>query len=75
VTDTTRRLIALVIVGILALLHHDFWLWDNGSLVAGFIPAGLAYHAIFSVVASLVWALVVYLAWAAITADEQSTDR
>lgn len=48
---------------ILAVLHQDFWNWDNARLVFGFLPAGLAYHAAFSVVASLFWLAVNRFAW------------
>ena len=61
---------AVSLVVMLAVLHQDFWLWDNASLVAGFIPAGLAYHAGFSVVATLVWAVVVVLVWPSDESDE-----
>ena len=48
---------------LLAILHQDFWLWDNQSLVFGFLPIGLAYHVVFSILASAVWALAVLFAW------------
>jgi hypothetical protein len=53
--------IALVIV--LAVFHQDFWLWDDASLVFGFLPIGLAYHILFSLMAGLVWAMAVRFAW------------
>ena len=43
--------------------HQDFWLWDDGSLVLGFMPIGLAYHALFSIgCAALGW-LAIKTAW------------
>ena len=51
------------LVVILAVLHQDFWNWDNASLVFGFLPVGLAYHALFSVLAAIVWAMAVKFAW------------
>ena len=62
-TVGARRWLAIVLVVVLAILHHDSWLWDDPSLVADFLPIGLAYHASFSFVASVVWAVVVYLVW------------
>lgn len=47
----------------LAILHQDFWLWDDGSLLFGFLPIGLAYHAGFSIVAASIWALSTRLIW------------
>lgn len=48
---------------ILALLHQDFWFWDDPSLVWGFLPIGLAYHCLYSVVAGLAWYLAMKYAW------------
>ncbi len=55
--------IAIALIVILTALHHDFWLWDDPTLVANVVPAGLAYHACFSVIASIVWAVVLHLVW------------
>jgi hypothetical protein len=63
VTDGARRGLAIALVVLLTILHHDAWLWDDATLVADFLPVGLAYHAAFSLVASLVWLVVVYLVW------------
>lgn len=51
------------LVILLAILHHDFWLWDNRSLVFGFMPIGLFYHAVFSIACAVVWAMAVKFAW------------
>ncbi|MEM6910607.1 MAG: hypothetical protein AAF555_03405 [Verrucomicrobiota bacterium] len=48
---------------LLAILHQDEWNWDNGHLVFGFLPVGLAYHAAYSLVVALFWALVIRWAW------------
>ena len=48
---------------VLAVLHQDSWNWDNTTLVFGFLPVGLAYHILFSVLAAVVWALAVKFAW------------
>ena len=47
----------------LALLHHDFWYWDDRRLLGGWLPIGLAYHAALSLAAGAVWALVAKYAW------------
>ena len=58
----SRKLVwGLVIV--LGILHWDWWWWSNRTLVFGFLPLGLAYHALFSVLAGGVWALAVKYAW------------
>lgn len=54
-------LIGLVIL--LAILHQDFWFWDDTTLVFGFLPVGLAYHAAYSLAAAMVWFLFVRFRW------------
>ncbi len=51
------------LVGVLAILRQDLWNWSNDSLIFGFLPLGLAYHAGISIAAGIVWALVVRFAW------------
>lgn len=48
---------------LLAILHQDFWNWDKADLVFGFMPIGLFYHAMYSLVAACFWALVIQFAW------------
>lgn len=57
-----KWLLVFVVVAFLA-LHHDWWLWTDKTLVAGFVPIGLAYHAGYAVAASLVMWLLVKFAW------------
>ena len=52
-----------LIFGVLFVLHHDFWWWDDPTLVFGFLPIGLAGHAVFSMLASLLWMLALKFAW------------
>jgi len=48
---------------VLLLLHQDCWFWGDDSLVAGFMPVGLAYHALFSLTAAVLWAVAIKVAW------------
>lgn len=57
-----RRLIWFLAAA-LFVLHHDFWWWSDRSLVFGFLPVGLAYHAAFSVAAALLWLAANRFAW------------
>lgn len=54
-----------VFAGVLVLmfLHHDFWLWSDRTLIFGFLPSGLAWHASYSIVAAAFWFVVMKLAW------------
>ncbi|MBR59186.1 MAG: hypothetical protein CMH54_14370 [Myxococcales bacterium] len=62
----------ILLVGILlAILHQDFWLWDDGSVLFGFLPIGLGYHAAYSIVVALYWWWVVRAVW---PADSETSD-
>ncbi len=57
---------ALLVVALLVFLalHQDVWFWDDDkTLFFGFLPVGLAYHAMFTVAIALFWGGVVMLAW------------
>ncbi len=51
------------LAAVLFVLHHDFWFWDDRTLVLGFLPVGLAYHVAYSVAAALLWLAAVRFAW------------
>ena len=47
-----------------AIFHQDWWWWDDSStLVFGFIPVGLAFHAGISLTAGILWALALHFCW------------
>ena len=58
-----QLLLALAIAA-LYLAHQDLWFWRSARpLVFGFLPIGMAYHALYCVAAALLmWALTRY-AW------------
>ena len=56
-------LVFLTVFVLLAILHQDFWNWDTASLVFGFMPMGLASHALYTLVATAFWAVVIKVAW------------
>lgn len=66
-----------IIFVVLFLLHQDFWFWDDRTLVFGFMPVGLAYHAGFSVAAALLWFAAVKWAWPSDVEDwgQETADR
>lgn len=51
------------LVALLVILHQDVWLWDNATLVAGFMPITLLYHACISLAAGVTWFLATKYAW------------
>lgn len=56
-------LLTLLVLGIY-ILHQDFWNWNKAEpLIFGFLPIGLAYHAGYSILAAMLMAVLVKLAW------------
>jgi len=53
------------VVLVLGVLHYDWWNWGSTALWFGFLPAGLGYHAFYSLLAGLTWFGMVRLAWPA----------
>jgi hypothetical protein len=44
-------------------MHQDFWWWDDETLVFGFLPVGLAFHALFSIACALLGWAAIKFAW------------
>ncbi len=57
------RKLTIFLIILLAIVHQDFWLWNDSSLVFEFMPIGLAYHALYSLACGIVWALAVKFLW------------
>ena len=62
------------LVGLLLILHQDFWFWNNASLVWGVVPITLVYHAGLSIAAGVVWYLATRFAWPENLDEQASTD-
>jgi hypothetical protein len=48
---------------VLVALHHDFWFWDDPSLVGGWLPVGLVWHLALSAAAVAFWAFAAKAVW------------
>ena len=55
--------IIAILVVILLILHQDNWLWDDATLLFGFVPIGLFWHICISLGAAFTWALATKIAW------------
>jgi len=56
----------LVVVAVLYVLHQDFWFWREARpLVFGFLPIGLAYHALYCVAVTALMGILTRVAWPA----------
>ena len=53
------------LVVLLLIVHQDNWFWDDSTLVFGFMPIGLLYHAGISLAAGMTWFLAIKFAWPA----------
>jgi hypothetical protein len=59
-----RHTLLAVLVAVLYLLHQDIWFWRSARpMVFGILPIGLAYHVLYSIVATGVMWLLVRYAW------------
>ena len=59
------------LVVLLLILHQDNWLWNNDTLLMGFLPIGLFWHACISIAATATWFLATKIAW---PFDESSSE-
>lgn len=56
----------LVVIALLVFLalHQDVWFWnDDKTLFFGFLPVGLAFHAVLTIGIAMFWGAVVMFAW------------
>ena len=51
------RTMGLLILGILVVLHQDFWFWDRDTIVLG-LPVGLTYHVTLCLLAAFTFYLL-----------------
>ena len=59
-----KALFIAVLVFAVYLVHQDYWNWKKTEpLIFGFLPIGLAYHAGYSILAAILMALLVRIAW------------
>jgi hypothetical protein len=59
-----KKLLLTAMVIAVYLLHQDFWNWKQAEpLMFGVLPIGLAYHAAYSLLASIMMAVLVKFAW------------
>ncbi|WCJ59979.1 DUF3311 domain-containing protein [Fontisphaera persica] len=61
-----KKILLAAFLVVVYLLHQDFWNWRKiEPLIFGFLPIGLAYHAGYSILASITMAVLVKFAWPA----------
>ena len=69
-TPATVLLLAIAVL-IVLVLRHDYWNWDTPyPLLFGFLPVGLWWQGLVSLLAAGLMALIVRLAWPQELEDE-----
>lgn len=51
------------LVLLLVILHQDNWFWESDTLLFGFMPIALFYHACISLAAGITWYLATVYCW------------
>jgi len=65
-----KRILFWVAFVVLLVLHHDWWFWNDGRLIFGFLPVGLGYQAMISLAAAGLWAVAVFQVWPDLFRDD-----
>jgi len=63
-----------ILIGLLLLLHQDYWQWSETTLDFGFLPRGLSFHVGVSLAAGVAWWLATVFCWP-IDEDERSSQE
>jgi hypothetical protein len=51
-----------LLVAVVVLLHQDTWFWRSKALVLGFLPVGLFYHIVYTLLCAMtMWTLILYV--------------
>lgn len=73
---TKKTLCLALLVLTVYLLHQDCWNWKQaGPLLFGFLPVGLWYHGVYSLIAAAMMAALVKLAWPKELEELESEDE
>ncbi len=69
------KILVYALILLLMIAHQDFWWWDTEKpLIGGVVPIGLAYHAVVSVAAAILWGLAAKHCWpSGLDDDDEST--
>jgi hypothetical protein len=61
-TPKAQKIVFLLVL-VVIILHQDFWFWTNKTLVFDFLPIGLVYHGLYTVLAAVTMWILVKVAW------------
>ena len=57
------KAVVFLLFFVLLILHQDGWAWSDDTLVFGFMPMALAYHAVFSLACAVLGGLAIKFLW------------
>lgn len=57
------KYVVWLMLAVLLIVHQDVWLWDDPTLVWGFMPVTLLYQAGISLAAGITWYLATVFCW------------
>ena len=59
-----KKTLLFLLVALVYVAHQDFWNWRKADpMIFGFLPIGLAYHAFYAIICSVLMAILVKVAW------------
>jgi uncharacterized membrane protein YozB (DUF420 family) len=59
-----KKFILFLLIALVYAAHQDLWNWREADpMLFGFLPIGLAYHAIYSIAAAILMLILVKFAW------------
>jgi len=57
------KIVVWLMLVALVVAHQDVWYWDDPTLVWGFMPITLLFHAGISLAAGITWYLATLFCW------------
>ncbi len=61
--ERAMRYVVWGLVLLLVIVHQDVWYWNDATLVFGFMPITLLFHAGISLSAAVVWYMAIIFCW------------
>ena len=71
-----KKLLLLLLILAVYVAHQDIWNWRTPEpMIFGFLPAGLAYQAAYSIGCAVLMAILVKTAWPKELEDTQDSSK
>jgi hypothetical protein len=71
-----KKILLFLLIAAVYALHQDIWNWSKPDpMIFGFLPAGLAYHAAYSIACAALMAILVKTAWPKELEDTEDSSK